>query len=121
MRPCPNCQQPVAADRTVCPNCGANLATVWPPPPSGQLGVPTPPPEKLITGQVAGDVALGLAVGLVLLGVGIGLLLTPILWAILKPRRPAFARGLGWAAVASYALLLGGLAMCFYGFAHEGQ
>jgi len=115
MRPCPNCRRPVAADRNVCPNCGANLPAVWPPPPSGQPGAPAPPAERLITGRVWGDVTLGLVIAAVsLLCFGLGLLLTPILWAALKPRRPTLARGLGWGAVASYALLLGAAGVWFY-------
>lgn len=123
-RPCPNCGNAVSADVTVCPNCGAILPPfsaqpVWPPPP-GSAPPSLPPAQKLITSSTAGDVILGLVVSIASLFVGgIGFIAAPILYFVLRPTHPMFARGLGYGVLTGVVLLLGAFALCFYGISHE--
>ena len=123
-RPCPNCGSQVGVGTTVCPNCGAVLPPpsaqpAWPPPPGG-----FPPPQtfalKLVTGSTAGDVILGIVLSFVTCFIGgLGLIASPILYFVLRPTHPMFARGLGYGFLTALVLLLGAFALCFYGISHE--
>ncbi len=142
--PCSNCGAPWPPGVNVCPHCGyVRLALpAWPPAPLG-FAAPSPmPAADLVTGKVGGDVMLGLAISaasclltLSLMtgyhsllpasfGWGVGLFVPPILYFILRPRRPALARGLGWGVLTGcivlpfavvavlVALALGALSLC---------
>ena len=119
-RPCPNCNNPASADAALCPHCGAILpptaaSAVWPPPPSNS---PPPAPfvQKLVTASESGDVTLGIGVTvLICIFGGIGLVASPILYFMLRPSAPFFARGIGYGFLVGAALLFGALAVCFYG------
>lgn len=57
---CPHCGEAVAEAQGVCPNCGALLHGVWPPPPEHeQRQHPVPPAARLLTGRGWLDSLLG--------------------------------------------------------------
>jgi hypothetical protein len=123
--PCPNCHSPVPVGETVCPRCGQILPPggtsfpVWPPPPTSGPS-PLPPSPRLLTKTVWGDVTLGgvIALAAALVG-GVGFIAMPILYFVLRPTVPMFARGIGYGFLASLVLLLGAFALCIFGFGHE--
>ena len=71
MKICPNCQQPVPEDRTICPNCGADISAIWPPAPTGSPPE-APPPRSGTSKQQAS-------------GLGTGCLLSGLLYVVLGP------------------------------------
>jgi hypothetical protein len=125
---CPNCHTAWPEGASVCPHCGyvpSPALAFWPPPPSKFQGIPQPPPgPKLVTGKVWGDVTFGLSLSFLSNFLYcIGFLVMPILYFTLKPKYPAFARGIGFGTLAglivlvvgviiSIAVLLGALATC---------
>lgn len=60
MTPCPNCGASVEANARLCPNCGVDLLTVWPPPPMHDKSVGTVPVERLLTGRSWMDGLIGM-------------------------------------------------------------
>lgn len=111
---CPNCGQPVENGKKLCPNCGAGVGAVWPPPPLNAPPVPMPPTEKLITGSVKGDTALGIGVGIVLmcipLAMCLSVLVIPIIYAVSQHHYSVFARWLGLGYVLGFG---GAFLVCF--------
>lgn len=120
--PCPNCGMPWPPAAPVCPNCGYVRPDIpsWPPPPGGQPSLPAmPPPVKLVTGNAAGDIVLGVGVSLASFFVGIGILVIPIMYFVLRRPYPVLARGLGFGWLTGAVLLLGALALCVVGLSHR--
>jgi hypothetical protein len=98
---------------------GGTSPSLWPPPP---INGPAPrsPEPRLLTKTVWGDVTLGGVIALVSLFVGgLGLIAMPILYFVLRPTMPAFARGIGYGFLGTLVLFLGAFALCIYGFGHE--
>lgn len=58
---CPRCGEAVEEAQSVCPNCGAFLKGVWPPPPEGAATPSSPTRPKTLTGRVWTDFLLGAA------------------------------------------------------------
>ena len=118
---CPNCGAAWPPEERFCPLCGAMrpLAKVWPPPVAALLAPPPALPDtRLLTGNVGGDVALGLGIcfapwpawmglnyvfGSSLYG-SVLLLAPPTLFFALRPRYPAVSRGLGYGLLVSLIL-----------------
>lgn len=113
----PNCGTVWTPGATVCPHCGGQPpGSVWPPAPVGGFvpvggvvpALPSPPrpPGQLITGKAWADLILGLVATLLssFLG-GLGLVVMPILYFVLRPNFPVFARGIGYGLLVM--LLLG--------------
>src|SRR5690242_4345028 len=117
MQNCPNCGQPVEGDARVCPHCGAGLT-----PPLPVLQGPPPRPQvSLLTGAAWLDVVVGLlAVFGSLLLMGIGVVIPFVLYFILRPRYPVFARGMGYGLGAIAVLILGAFALCVVGISRGG-
>lgn len=110
--PCPNCGLPWPENAPACPNCGFLRPAVWPPTPQGQVA-PIPHLPRLVTKSATGDLLLGLGLSLIsFFGVGLGVVAMPILYFVLQPRYPAFARGIGFGWLGGMALLLGAFAVC---------
>lgn len=105
--PCPNCRNLVEVGRRLCPHCGAEQAPL--PVLQGE-----PQPElKPMSGHIWLDVMLGVftVIGSCL-GYGIGVVIPLVLYFVLRPKHPYFARGLGWGLLGVGAILLGVLAIC---------
>lgn len=75
--------------------------------PGGQPGLSALPPPKLVTGNAAGDIVLGIGIGLSSFAVGIGIIAMPALYFVLRRSYPILARGLGFGWLAGTVLLLG--------------
>ena len=109
--PCANCGEPVDAEQRICPHCGREQ-----PPPLPLLEgkrLPGEPMGRLLTGMAWLDILLGIiaAFGSLFLW-GIGLLAAPILYFVLRPSYPIFARGIGYGMLGFVVILLGLLALC---------
>lgn len=118
---CPKCGAAWPPEVQFCPLCGAMrpLAKVWPPPIAALLAPPPVlPAGQLLTGNTAGDIALGIGAcftpwpvwaafnhvfGLSLYG-SVLLLAPPILFFALRSRCPAVSRGLGYGLLLSLIL-----------------
>ena len=61
---CPNCHQLVSDGRPICPNCGADVSSAWPPPPLGD-----PPLGSQPKGEKTSQQANGFGVGCLLAGI----------------------------------------------------
>lgn len=61
LTPCPHCGEAVTEAQSVCPNCGALLQGVWPPPPEGVSAPSLPLRPKTLTGRAWTDFLLGAA------------------------------------------------------------
>jgi hypothetical protein len=117
--PCDNCGEPVNDDQRICPRCGREQ-----PPPLPVLE------GKALSGQEIGRLLTGVAWLDIVLGIvavfgslflyGIGLLAAPILYFVLRPRYPIFARGLGYGMLAFAAILLGLVAWCIAALSSGG-
>ena len=59
MTPCPHCGEAVTEAQGVCPNCGALLHGVWPPPPHGYASPSSPLRPKTLTRRIWTDFVLG--------------------------------------------------------------
>lgn len=122
---CPNCHSPVGAGVPLCPNCGASMPL--PPTPGqaplpGAFGMPTPPATRLLTGNAAFDFILGVLATLASVFVaGLGILVMPILYFVLRPTVPVFARGVGYSLIFVGVLLLGAFAFCLFGLSSSGH
>jgi hypothetical protein len=136
MRPCPNCSQPIADGIAICPNCGADMPAVWPPPPEGNASPDMSAAEKIIwvRRQVNKGFDYGSGTGFALWLFSILALLytsarnfpvlfvpatyalpliTLLVWYFRVRRlRPYFARGLGYSILITVAFLLGMLVIC---------
>lgn len=120
---CPNCGNPAFVGTPICANCGASLPPApppapWPPPPTGQapLAPYVSPGPNLVTGRVWGDVLLG--VGLTILSIcigGVGLIAMPIVYVLTRFKYKAFGMAIGYTLLLAFVLVLGALALCFYG------
>ena len=113
--PCPNCGMPWPGDATVCPNCGyiRPALPAWTPAPAGLESPYLLPPINLITGKTWGDMTLGVVVSFLSCNaIGIGYIAMPILYFVLKPKYPVFARGIGFGFLVGAVLILGALALC---------
>jgi len=100
--PCRNCGQPYDQSRPVCPNCGASAFV--------------PMPGRLLTGGAIGDRILGFTIGFFSWFLyGIGAFVCIILYFVLKPNYPSFARGIGFGLLTVLVILLGLIAVCFVG------
>lgn len=117
MTHCPNCGTVWTPGATACPHCGWQPpGSAWPPAPVGGFVPPPPPPPKgrLLTGRVWADVTLGVVVTLLSsLLRGLGLVVMPILYFVLRPNFPVFARGIGYGLLGVGLLILGAIAWCF--------
>ncbi len=116
MSHCPNCGTPWMPGAAVCPHCGWQRPdAAWPPAPTGGF-VQLPPPlqGRLLTGRAWADVTLGVLATLLssLVG-GLGIVVMPILYFVLRPGFPVFARGIGYGLIGIGALILGAIAWCF--------
>lgn len=113
---CPNCGTPWPTGAAVCPHCGWQQPdAAWPPVPIGGF-VQTPPPTqgRLITGKAWADITLGVVATLLSSAIGgLGLFVMPILYFVLRPNFPVFARGIGYGLLGILALILGAIAWCF--------
>ena len=114
---CPNCGTIWTPGAAACLHCGWQPPdTAWPPAPTGGFVQPPPPPPpgRLLTGRAWADVTLGVLASLLssLLG-GLGLVVMPILYFVLRPGFPVFARGIGYGLLGVMALILGAIAWCF--------
>ena len=135
-RVCPHCGEAVKDAQSVCPSCGTPLGGVWPPPPEGQQNTPfVRLPEganAVFSGFLLGlTISSGwwvygaqivyaqsyshpvrplLLVDFLLFGLpGLGLGTAAFLR---RPKRPLFARGLGYSALLMLAAMLGAFAVC---------
>ncbi|MDQ2686817.1 MAG: zinc ribbon domain-containing protein [Armatimonadota bacterium] len=119
---CPNCRKPVGAGVTVCPNCGASMPL---PPMAGTAlptSVPAPPAPRLLTGNAVGDFILGMLASILAVAVaGLGILVMPILYFVLRPTLPVFARGIGYTMLLVGVLLLGAFGYCMYALTYQGH
>jgi len=114
---CPNCGTPWTPGAAACPHCGWQPpGAAWPPAPVGGFVPPPPPrpPGRLLTGRAWADMTLGVLATLLssLVG-GLGLVVMPILYFVLRPGFPVFARGIGYGLLGMGALILGAIAWCF--------
>jgi hypothetical protein len=101
LKTCPHCHQLLEESVGYCPHCGEVLA---------------PPVGKMITGKGWLDTILGvLAVIGSLFLYFIGVLAMIPLYFVLRQSYPHFARGVKIGLFTTLALLLGALALCFYG------
>lgn len=125
-------------DAPACPHCGTPSLRVWPPPPEGS-GPTDPAPVRLwhVREQINNGAATGCGLGFVAQVGGVFLLSLPfvsrhlsggfvqsallhglpllaivLLYFLLRPMRPWWARGVGYSLLAAVVLLLGALAMC---------
>ncbi|HLK60570.1 MAG TPA: zinc ribbon domain-containing protein [Chthonomonadaceae bacterium] len=99
MKPCPNCQQPVAWTATFCPNCGYVLMPA--------------PQERLLTSIPWVDVMLGILAALASPWfMGVGLIVAIVLYFVYRSTYTYFARGLLIGLIVLGVLILGGLALC---------
>ncbi len=117
MTHCPNCGTLWTPGAAVCPHCGWQPpGSTWPPAPVGGFVPPPPPrlPGRLLTGRAWVDLTLGVLATLLssLLG-GLGIVVMPILYFVLRPGFPVFARGIGFGLLGVLALILGAIAWCF--------
>ncbi|HEY3329382.1 MAG TPA: zinc ribbon domain-containing protein [Capsulimonadaceae bacterium] len=118
---CANCGEPLSSDDKLCPNCGAALGEMWPPPPSSR-GDELPGPARSLPPWlqclIGVFIVFALSTGLALVAreaklfsvyaVGVGLLL---LVAIIAVRNsPGFKKN----SVAVAALFLGGSLVVFW-------
>lgn len=125
---CPNCRNRVEPGVSVCPNCGASMPlpptpgqSAWPPAAVGP-GNPASPTPRLLTGNAAFDFVLGvLATLLSFFIAGLGILVMPVLYFVLRPSAPVFARGIGYTLLLLGILLLGAFAFCLYGVSSSGR
>ena len=113
---CPNCGTVWTPEAAVCPHCGwLPPGAAWPPAPTGGFVQTPPPPQgRLLTGKAWADVTLGVFATVLssFLG-GLGLVVMPILYFVLRPGFPVFARGIGYGLLGVLALILGAIAWCF--------
>ena len=58
MKTCPNCRHPVPEDKRLCPNCGADVPAVWPPPPAGR-----PPGPTMAAARIRQEANSGVSMG----------------------------------------------------------
>jgi len=125
---CPNCQATSPAGTTYCPACGRELSqpgfsatSVWPPTPQGYVA-PTPLVVNLVTGNVAGDITLGIVtmiVGAVLIPFTIGIALIGMLVVYSKcyHKYPVYRRGMNYGFAAVFFLLMSPCLFCLAGSA----
>ena len=117
---CPNCSHPVGTGVSVCPNCGALMPL---PPMAGAglpAGIPAPPAPRLLTGNAIADFSLGVLVTILSIAIaGLGILVMPVLYFVLRPTRPVFARGIGYTMLLVGVLLLGAFGYCMYALTNE--
>ena len=100
MPQCDNCKRQIAYDGAVCPECGYANPYAGGRRPSGA-------PDWVLT--LLGFLAVIVSPAFF----GVGLFVMILLYFILKPNYPAFARGIGWGLLTFVALLLGACAICF--------
>lgn len=117
MSHCPNCGTAWPPGAAACPHCGWQPpGASWPPAPTSGFVQPPPPPApgRLLTGRAWVDMTLGVLATLLssLVG-GLGLVVMPILYFVLRPNFPVFARGIGYGLLVVGALILGAIAWCF--------
>lgn len=117
--PCANCGEPVDEGQRICPHCGREQ-----PPPLPVLEGRTLSGElmgRLLTGVAWLDIVLGIIAGL---GspflYGIGLIAAPLLYFVMRPHYPIFARGLGYGMLAFAAIFLGLVAWCIAALSSGG-
>lgn len=116
MTHCPNCGTPWPNGAAVCPHCGWQQPNAaWPPAPVGGFVQPPPPPmPRLVTGRAWADLTAGIFTTLMTSFIGgLGIVVMPVLYFIIKPNYPVFARGIGYGILGVFALMLGALAWCF--------
>jgi hypothetical protein len=100
--PCRNCGQPFDHSRPVCPNCGMQAFV--------------PEPGRLLTGSATGDRILGFIAGFFSWFLwGFGVIAGLILYAVLRPNYPKFARGVGFGILTVLVIMLGLFALCIVG------
>lgn len=117
MSHCPNCGTAWTPGAAACPHCGWQPpGASWPPAPTSGFVQPPPPPPpgRLLTGRAWVDMTLGVLATLLssLVG-GLGVVVMPILYFVLRPGFPVFARGIGYGLLGVGALILGAIAWCF--------
>lgn len=116
MSHCPNCGTVWTPGAAACPHCGWQPpGASWPPAPNGGFVQPPLPPQgRLLTGKAWADITLGVVSTLLSSFVGgLGLVVMPILYFVLRPNFPVFARGIGYGLLGILALILGAIAWCF--------
>ncbi len=142
MNVCSNCGQPVENGKELCPNCGASVSSIWPPPPVGSVKMervglsPQEVQRKVNDGATTGcifEIALWFIVGLNWFGhamsvrprlldwtappaaaitYGLPVAVVGLCYLLTRPFRPYFARGLGYSLLAGFVLFLGALVVC---------
>jgi len=134
--PCPHCGEAVTETQSVCPNCGALLQGVWPPPPASRHDGPVARvPEG--AGAALFGFLLGLGIGVVWWAAGAQvvygmsysrparplILVDFLLFGLpagavgaaaflLRQTRPGLARGMGYSAIVMLAAMLGAFTIC---------
>ena len=97
--PCRNCGQPYDHSNRVCPNCGMQSYV--------------PETGKLLTGNASGDAVVGFIVGFFSWFLyGFGAIAATVLYAVLRPSYPRFARGIGFGLLTVIVIMLGLFAVC---------
>ncbi|HEY3329384.1 MAG TPA: zinc ribbon domain-containing protein [Capsulimonadaceae bacterium] len=126
---CPNCAATLTGDETLCPNCGHEIASAWPPPLAEELpDMPKFPPQRDTQAYNAGGLA---SLGLVFLSlylasvtgkwlvICVGPIIAFLCAAYQWNRYRDLARGLIMGVVIFYGgvavLWLGLLAICSWG------
>jgi hypothetical protein len=118
MKPCPNCSQPVSPGVHFCPNCGADVRSLWTEPDASglkQLDMSDFEARRRSDGR---SQALGVVLSL-LIGIGtfpIGFIILLLIWAGSYRSNSFFAKGIktgAWIVLGLFLLLiLGALVMC---------